>query len=73
MAKCMITNKQSLSGNKVSHANNKTHKRQQVSMISKRVWDDSAKKWVRLKISTRGLRYLNKMTLSELRQKFGTL
>lgn len=69
MATCAITNKKGMQGNRVSHANNKTKHRQMASVESKRVWDDQAKRWVRIKISKRGLRFLNKMTLSELRRK----
>ena len=73
MAHCPITKKSSMIGNKVSHANNKTRKRQMVSFQTKRVWDDQNNRWVRLKISTRGLRFLNRMPLSELRQKYGAI
>ena len=69
MAKCEITGKRSLVGNKVSHAKNRSKTRQQPSIKSKRVWDDEKGAWVRLNISTRALRSLKKMSLSELRRK----
>jgi len=71
MAKCIVTGKTPLAGNRVSHANNKKKHMQKPSMQSKRVWDDTAKKWVRLQLSARGLRFLNRMPLSELRRKYG--
>ena len=71
MAKCPITGKIPLSGNRVSHANNKTKRLQRPSMHSKRVWDDAQGRWVRMTISARGLRFLNRMSLSELRRKYG--
>lgn len=70
-AKCPITGKKPLAGNRVSHANNKTRRRQNPSLHSKRVWDDTAKRWIRLRLSARGLRFLNRMPLSELRRKYG--
>jgi large subunit ribosomal protein L28 len=71
VAKCPITGKAALNGNRVSHSNIKTKHRQLASAMSKRVWDDAQKRWVRLKISARGLRFLNRMPLSELRRKYG--
>ena len=70
-AKCPITGKKPLTGNRVSHANNKTKRRQHVSLQNKRVWDDENNKWVRIRVSARGLRFLNRMPLSEVRRKYG--
>jgi large subunit ribosomal protein L28 len=71
MATCAVTAKKGLFGNKVSHANNKTLRRQLPGVHSKRLWDAENKRWVRLNISNRGLRFLNKMTFAELRRKYG--
>ncbi len=71
MASCTITGKKPLTGNRVSHAKNRRKHRQQANVQSKRIWDDEAKRWVRLKVSARALRLLNRRPLSEVRRKFG--
>jgi large subunit ribosomal protein L28 len=61
MAKrCPITGKSPKSGNNVSHANNKTKRRFNPNLVSKRVWVPEEKRWVRMKISTRALKTLDK-------------
>ena len=62
--RCAITGKGPLTGNHVSHAHNKTKKRQQPNVQSKRVWDDENQCWVKLKVSTRALRTIQKKGLA---------
>ncbi|GAA3762063.1 hypothetical protein GCM10022270_21020 [Terriglobus aquaticus] len=62
MAKvCPITGKRPMSGNKVSHANNKTRRRWEPNLQWKRVWVPSEKKFIRMRVSARGLRTINKL------------
>ncbi len=63
MPKCKLTGKKPLVGYKVSHAHNKTKKRQQPNVQTKRVWDEAKGEWVRLKVSTRALRTIQKKGL----------
>lgn len=58
--KCPITGKGPMVGNNVSHANNKTKRRFLPNMQSKRFWLESEKRFVRLRISTRGMRIIDK-------------
>jgi len=51
-------------GYNISHAHNKTKKRQQPNVQSKRVWDDENECWVKLKVSTRALRTIQKKGLA---------
>ncbi|GAB4320376.1 MAG: 50S ribosomal protein L28 [Candidatus Zixiibacteriota bacterium] len=61
MAKhCPITGKRPVSGNNVSHANNKTKRRFNPNLVSKRVWNPVEKRWVRMRISTKALKTLDK-------------
>jgi large subunit ribosomal protein L28 len=64
MPKCKITGKKPLVGYRVSHAHNKTKMRQQPNVQSKRVWDDDQGKYVRVRVSTRALRTIEKNGLS---------
>ncbi|MBM4158675.1 MAG: 50S ribosomal protein L28 [Ignavibacteria bacterium] len=57
---CAITGKKSMTGNKVSHANNRTKRKQHPNLQKKRIWDVSKKRWVTMKISTEAMRTLAK-------------
>jgi large subunit ribosomal protein L28 len=58
--KCPVTGKGPLVGNNVSHANNKTKRRYLPNLQSKRFWLDSEKRFVRLRVTTRGMRTIDK-------------
>jgi len=60
---CSLTGSRSRAGNTVSHANNKTRRRFKPNLITKRVWDPATKRWVRMRISTRALKTLDKKNL----------
>lgn len=68
---CDLTGKRRLVGNKVSHAKNRTKMRQQVNLHSKVVFDPDTGKTVRLRLSTRAIRTLDKIgSLSKFLRKF---
>lgn len=58
--RCQITGKGRFKGNNVSHANNKSIKISQSNLQWKRIFDSTTGKWVKLKVSTRALRTINK-------------
>ena len=58
--KCPITGKGPLVGNNVSHANNKTKRRYLPNLQYKRFWLESQKRFVRLRVTTRGMRIIDK-------------
>jgi large subunit ribosomal protein L28 len=60
---CKITGKRPLTGNNVSHANNRTKRRQLPNLQSKRIWIEEEKKWVRVKISAKAIKTLDKKSL----------
>ncbi|MEW5702841.1 MAG: 50S ribosomal protein L28 [Candidatus Zixiibacteriota bacterium] len=57
---CAITGKKPGSGHTVSHANKKSKRRFNPNLISKRVWVPEEKRWVRMRISTKALKTLDK-------------
>ena len=62
MAKvCPITGKRTVTGNSVSHANNKTRRRWEPNLQGKRIWIPSENRFVRMRISARGLRTIQKL------------
>lgn len=58
--KCPITGKGPLVGNNVSHANNKTKRRYLPNLQSKRFWLEDEKRFVRLRVSARGIKIIDK-------------
>ena len=57
---CELTGKKPLAGNHVSHAHNKTKRRQLPNLRTKRIWIEEESKFITLKISTSALRTLKK-------------
>ena len=66
---CQITGKKALTGNNVSHANNRTKRKQLPNLQNKKVWDEESKKFIRMKISTSAIKTLNKKSISKLVKK----
>lgn len=58
---CQVTGKSPMSGNNVSHANNKTRRRFLPNLHYRRLWVESEKRWVRLRVSQQGLRTIDKV------------
>ncbi len=56
----MVTGKKPIAGNNVSHANNRTRRRFSPNLQSHRFWVESEKRFVKLKISTKGMRIIDK-------------
>ena len=53
---CMITGKRPVAGNNVSHAHNKTRRRFLPNLHWHRFWVESENKFVRLRVSSKGMR-----------------
>lgn len=70
---CQVTGKRPMIGNNVSHANNKTKRRFLPNLQYHRFWVDSEKRFVRLRVSTRGMRTIDKLgietVLADLRAR----
>ena len=57
---CQVTGKGPMVGNNVSHANNKTKRRFMPNLQYRRFWVESENRWVRLRLTTAGLRLIDK-------------
>ena len=57
---CEVTGKRPAVGNRVSHANNKKRRRFLPNLHRQRFWLEGEKRWVSLRLSTRGLRTIEK-------------
>jgi len=60
---CEVTGKKPMKGRLVSHANNKTIRTFQPNLHYRRFWLESERRWVRLRVSTSGLRRIDKVGL----------
>lgn len=63
---CQITGKKPRVGNNVSHANNKTKRRFNPNLQKHRIWIESLKKFITLRISARGLRIIDKVGIENV-------
>jgi large subunit ribosomal protein L28 len=70
---CQVTGKRVRSGNNVSHANNKTRRRFLPNLKYRRLWVESEKRWVSLRLTTNALRTIDKkgidVVLAEMRAR----
>ncbi len=70
---CQVTGKRPITGNNVSHANNKTRRRFLPNLHSHRFWVESEQRFVRLRLSSKGMRMIDKRgidaVLSDLRAR----
>lgn len=70
---CDVTGKRPMTGNKVSHANNKTRRRFLPNLQDRRFWHESERRWVRLRVSAHGQRIIDKRgieaVLAEIRAR----
>lgn len=57
---CIVTGKRPITGNNVSHANNKTRRRFSPNIHTHRFWVESESRFVKLKVSTKGMRIIDK-------------
>lgn len=63
---CMVTGKKPMQGNNVSHANNKTRRRFSPNIQNHRFWVNSEHKYVKLRVSTKGMRIIDKIGIDEV-------
>jgi len=70
---CQVTGKKPMVGNNVSHANNRTKRRFLPNLQQRRLWVESEKRWVRLRLTNAGLRTIEKngidSVLADLRSR----
>ena len=60
---CKLTGKRPMSGNNVSHANNKTRRRQLPNLQNKRLFIRELNRWVRVRVSTKAIKTIDKKGL----------
>ncbi|XP_027119359.2 large ribosomal subunit protein bL28c [Coffea arabica] len=68
---CPLTGKKSNKANKVSHSNHKTKRLQFVNLQYKRVWWEAGKRYVKLRLSTKAMKTIEKNGLDAVAKKAG--
>ena len=63
---CQVTGKRPVTGNNVSHANNKTKRRFLPNLRHQRFWVESERRWVRLRLSSHGMRIVDKKGIEKV-------
>ncbi len=63
---CQVTGKRPVTGNNVSNANNKTKRRFLPNLHYHRFWVESENRWVRLRVSSKGMRVIDKKGIDEV-------
>ena len=63
---CQVTGKRPLSGNNVSHAHNKTRRRFLPNLHTHKFWVEEENRWVKLRVSTKGMRMIDKLGIGEV-------
>ena len=65
---CQVTGKRPITGNNVSHSNIKSRRRFLPNLRYHRFWVDSEKRWVRLRVSSKGMRIIDKLGIDSVLQ-----
>lgn len=63
---CQVTGKKPMTGNNVSHAQNKTRRRFVPNLHTHRFWVEAEKRFVKLRVSSKGLRIIDKKGIDEV-------
>ncbi|WP_343190001.1 50S ribosomal protein L28 [Buchnera aphidicola] len=67
---CKITKKKTIFGNKRSHAMNSKRRKFKANIKKHKFWIPNIKKFVRIKISTKGIREINKKGIEKIFKKY---
>jgi len=62
---CQITGKTAMVGNNVSHSKRRTKRTFDVNLFDKKLFLVEESRWVNLKVSAAGLRFINKVGLKQ--------
>jgi large subunit ribosomal protein L28 len=66
---CQITGKKVMVGNNVSHSKKRTKRTFQPNLFDKKFYLAEEDRWIRLKVSAKGIRIINKVGLKKALQE----
>ncbi|MGH2412958.1 MAG: 50S ribosomal protein L28 [Microcystaceae cyanobacterium] len=69
--RCQLTNKKANNAYAVSHSHRRTKKLQQVNLQWKRVWWSEGNRWIKLHLSTKAIKTIEKKGLQAMANEAG--
>lgn len=66
---CQVTGKRPVTGNNVSHANNKTKRRFLPNIQKHKYWVETENRFITLRLSTKGMRIIDKLGIDAILKK----
>jgi large subunit ribosomal protein L28 len=69
--KCQLTGKQANNAYAVSHSHRRTKKLQEANLQWKRIWWPEGNRWVRLRLSTKAIKTLERRGLESMAKEAG--
>ena len=69
--KCQLTGKKANNAFAISHSHRRTKKLQNANLQSKRVWWPEGNRWVKLRLSTKAIKTLQKKGLQAMAKEAG--
>jgi large subunit ribosomal protein L28 len=69
--KCVLTGKQANNAFAISHSHRRTKKLQEANLQEKRVWWPQGKRWVKLRLSTKAIKTLERKGLAAMAKEAG--
>ena len=69
--RCQLTGKKANNAYAISHSHQRTKKRQQPNLQWKRVWWPEGNRWVRLRLSTKAIKTLERKGLQAMASEAG--
>ncbi|ABE60316.1 MULTISPECIES: 50S ribosomal protein L28 [Chromohalobacter] len=63
---CQVTGKRPVTGNNVSHSQRKTRRRFVPNLHTHRFWVEGEKRFVKLRVSSKGMRIIDKKGIEEV-------
>jgi len=69
--RCQLTGKKANNAYAVSHSHRRTKRLQHVNLQWKRVWWAEGNRWVRLRLSTKAIKTLEKKSLADFAREAG--
>ncbi|MFM7482159.1 MAG: 50S ribosomal protein L28 [Candidatus Methylopumilus sp.] len=66
---CQLTGKKPMSGNNVSHANNKTKRRFLPNLQNRKFWVETENRWISMRVTNAALRTIDKLGIDAIVKK----
>lgn len=63
---CQVTGRRPVAGNNVSHSQVRTKRRFEPNLQSHRFWLPQEKRWITLRVSTRGMKIISKRGIGQV-------